>query len=444
MITAKNVCAIFALQGMAVLLNQLSLTTKKFADAFIAQSSLLNMASLMTTVIMSAILFFSLIWITNRTSSRFASTIMLIALTIILLILTTFILPYWKYSPAHLVAWSKKLDSYSDYFIFLVASAPFVKTHALLGIYGVFSLSFVFWQTANSISSRRDAYAFYPLLTITFGGLHFGAQWIIKKGLGLLIPSMAHHSVLLPMACCTAMLVPVLLVFLASMHILPPGVQKNQLTQGALSIVRACICDRHLRAYTLTNTMGMLSIGLVTAYVMDMNVLVYHEMLFSPQHWPTYNCAFVWSMLLICATIAYVVLNLYTPVMLIRIFAGALLALGCGVAMLLPNKNVHISLSLLYGILAIKGCKHALFTVPKQIIYMGWSAEYRLKIKAFVDLCVDRLALLLGGVAYVIMRAVQVEYGCPFYPTIGLSITILAAVMLWQSRFLHALVNPKD
>lgn len=431
----RNVIVTVALQAAAVFLTQFASTAKKFFDIFLSQSTFLNIAALFTTVAYSVVLYFAYVWLTNRWSPRFASVLLLSLMSLALLVLGVFVLPHWKYTPHDLVVFAHKCSSFHDYLRTFIYAAPFIKTQAFLSVYGIFCLTFAFWQTINSTVKPKQAQTWYPLLTLSFGGLNYAAIWCIRT---LLSSTVSPYDILLPASYCIVALAPLLIIFTASLYALPQT-DTLRLSASPLAVLRQCVTDTRLRSFTLTNIAGVIVVGLLTTYVLDINILAHHRIIMTPGHWPSYNASFVWGMLFACAIVAYVVMNLFSPVALLKVFALFLMGVGAAMAIFLPTPQVPITLMVLYGVMAIKGCKHALFTTPKQVIYCSWTAEHQVKAKAFFDICVDRFSFLIGALIYTFIKALQLEYGGPFYPILGCCAATLGAFMFWNARALKKL-----
>ena len=438
MLSLKNVVITLTLQAASVCLSQFASTAKKFLDIFLAQATFLNIAALATTAVYSIFLYFIYVWLANRWSPRFALSLIISLMTVALLVLSIFILPYWKYSPQELVMLSHKACSWQEHLKTLIVAAPFIKTHALLSIYSVFGLTFAFWQAINSSIKPKIAKTWYPLFTLSFGALHYGAQKLIALLLSKTAGAgITYSNAFLPMCYCILALTPALLILISCLYSLSPPTQTSRLHTSALSMLKECLCNTKIRAFAITNILGIAAIGLLMTFMLDLNELAQQKAILTPNHWPSFNTVFVWSLLGACALISYVVMRLFSPAALLRFFALFLTILGLSMAFFLPSSTVPTTLIMLYGVLSVKGCKHALFTTPKQVIYAGWDPEHQFKIKAFFDMCLDRLSFFLGAFAYMVIKAVQIEYGYAFYPLLGGVTAGISLLMFLQARSLR-------
>ena len=107
----RDTAVIFAIQACSVFLTQLASTGKKIFDAFLAQSTLLHVGSIVLTFIYSTIIYFSYGWLSNRYSPRTACTMILSVMSAAILVLSAFILPYWHHTPQSLFVLAEKATS---------------------------------------------------------------------------------------------------------------------------------------------------------------------------------------------------------------------------------------------------------------------------------------------------------------------------------------------
>ncbi|MCY4414239.1 MAG: hypothetical protein OXC30_04570 [Alphaproteobacteria bacterium] len=432
MLDLRRFSFIFLLQGAAIGLMHISTIAKKTLDFTITNSSVLTLMSIIATGALSIILFLLFCYLANRWSVARSIGVLSSLMLFGLLALGLFIIPHWKYSAHDILLASSSCSSWSDYVKIAIVSSPFIKMHALLNVFGIFMLTFSFWQTSNSYLTPAQARVYYPALTVSF------AFWIyiIQKAVSLWGehcngPTDMDLCHITQLAQYTLALAPIFIIF--TLLLRSNSSKEDHLSLPAFEILKSCLCDHTLRRFTILNIAGMAAVGLFASHSIDV-ISTARYMGETTTSWTQYNPLWTTIVLILAAIVSFAILKKQGPFSLLRIFGLLFIVIGTLSALFLPSTHTLAGTLFIYIGSSIKYCKHSLFMMPKQLIYLSWKPEYQIKAKAFYDLMLDRLSFILGSILYILLKSLHIVTEVKFYPLFGITLALLGLITFVKAR----------
>lgn len=329
------------------------------------------------------------------------------SLGISVMVIPILVLPDWVHSP-YAILQTPAVSFRSLLAIFFMASPHLILT-SFAHILGLWSLPFAFWQITNNTLSTQQASSLYPILIVSFAVLHSLSQGALR----MLAESSANPALLF-----IALLAPTLYIY--TMISKSFDIKKQTFTPS--NMFSLFLRNKNHRPFFILSTSLSSVTGMLTAFSFDISTLN-HDII---EPASSLEPMITGLTITLSTILAYIGLHLKKIKFVLSSFAWLVIVLG---ALLLyaSSAPTYILLSL-YTCHSLKFAKHALFTAPRQLIFMSWTPDLRTQGKAFFDLLADRFSFGCGMFMFYAIKMLSIISGHQMY--CFLSITLISLSLI--------------
>ncbi len=331
------------------------------------------------------------------------------------MLLPTFIIPAWQHTPESIL--QPYEPGWMNHMLSVLISAPYTLSAALAHIINIWFITFAFWQIANNSLSVKSASKSFPIFIAIFAAFHT----LTQKALCFLSIHSTNPQLLL-----AAIALPATILYsntLSSYHIPTPSI-------ALASMLRTFFASKHRPFFFLNATLATIAgvfVSLSCELASDLNQHLGEAITYIP------SVTAYTIVLSSCA--AFFGFKVQRPTIILQLFI-ALIVAATAILFMADIRPSYLAYALC-ATYAVKYAKHALFTAPKQLIFMSWSPSLRIQGKAFFDLIVDRLAFAAGAFSFHLIKVISYAGTMSLYSLISAFILSLTLIAFCSTCYTH-------